>query len=152
MFGEVVEGKMILNDLGKIAHNEWSKTGEIRTNIIVDEFIIMPNHVHGILIVNDDLDHECMGRDVLPKRLYNGDHKKMSDISPPKNSLSTVIRFFKRQTTIHARKTCIDFLWQPNYYDRIIRNEKELNRIREYIIQNPEQWTEDSNDMGNLYI
>jgi REP element-mobilizing transposase RayT len=67
----------------------------------------------------------------------------MSEISPTKNSISVAIRFFKRQTTVSLRTIIPHFSWQPNYHDHIIRNEDELNRIREYIFRNPENWKQD---------
>jgi REP element-mobilizing transposase RayT len=148
LFGEIVDEKMVLNDLGKIAFDEWQKTEEIRKNILVDEFVVMPNHLHGILMIN-----ETKGRDVLAKRLYGGEHKNMSKISPSKNSISVIIRFFKRQITKYARKnTNIFTVWQSNYYDRIVRNEDELNRIREYILQNPAKWENDRNNAENIFM
>ena len=127
----------------------WEKTEEIRKNIVVDAFVVMPNHLHGVLIINDT--NAC--RDVLSKRLYVGPHKKLSKISPKKNSISMIIRFFKRQATKYARAhTDIFTVWQSNYYDRIIRNENELNRIREYIIRNPEKWDEDRNNTENIFM
>ena len=159
-FGKIIDGQMILNETGKIVHDEWKKTASIRKNIIVDEFIIMPNHIHGILIINNnDNTHNINdtdvlpndtdvlpngGRDVLAKRLYDGNHKNMSEISPEKNSISVIIRFIKRQSTIRIRKTIPGFKWQPNYYDHIIRNKSSLNRIRNYIKNNPKNWKNDS--------
>ena len=72
LFGEIVDEKMILNDLGKIAFDEWQKTEEIRKNILVDEFVIMPNHLHGILMINEANGKDVLwdGKDVLAKRLY----------------------------------------------------------------------------------
>lgn len=138
LFGDIVNGEMVLNDLGKIVADEWKKTEKIRKNITIDEFVIMPNHVHGILMVDNNY---C--RDVLSKRLYTGKHLQMSKISPTKNSISTTVRFFKRQTIIESRKINPNFVWQSNYHDRIIRDEDELNRIREYIIWNPQNWKKD---------
>ena len=97
-----------MNELGKIAETEWKRTAEIRKNIRIDEFVIMPNHIHGILWIENNPERR---RDVLPKRLYNGDHPKMSEISPTKNSISMAIRFFKRQTTVNSRQIIPDFAW-----------------------------------------
>ena len=114
----------------------------------LDEFVVMPNHFHGILIVDHGIDR----RDVLPKRIYNGVHKKMSEISPNKNSISTAIRFFKRQTTIHARKINPQFAWQPRFYDVIIKNEKSFHNIRRYIKMNPAKWQRDRNKQKGLFF
>lgn len=140
-------------EIGTIAADEWQKTAEIRKNIELDTWVVMPNHFHGILIVNNDDDISrgdvSRRRDVLAKRLYeyNGSHPKMSEISPIKNSISTAIRFFKRQTTIRSQTINSDFTWQPRFYDRVIRDESELNRIRAYIQQNPQNWADDENNL-----
>ncbi len=177
-FGEIINHKMVLNELGTLATEEWQKSGIIRNNIIIDEFIVMPNHIHGIVFLNNNIQpnndklndgerngderndgERNDGRDVLAKRLYEnanenenanknenkyrGNHKKMSEISPSKKSISVMIRFFKRQTSIYGKKINPDFQWQSNYYDHIVRNDKALNDIRKYIINNPRNWKED---------
>jgi len=144
-FGKIIDNEIVLNELGQIAKNEWEQTAEIRENVKIDEFVIMPNHIHGILWINNESNRR---RDVLAKRLYDGEYPKMSEISPTKNSISMAIRFFKRQTTVKSRKIFPDFKWQPNYYDHIIRNSDELNRIRNYIIKNPKMWKRDRNNKG----
>ena len=143
---------MVLNELGRITQDEWKKTGIIRKNVMVDEFVIMPNHLHGILVIENDCSESDERRDVLLKRLYWGPNPHMSKISPHKNSISVAIRFFKRQTTIRIRKIFPNFSWQSNYYDRIIRNKEELNRIREYIIWNPKAWENDRNNSENISV
>ena len=145
-FGEILGEKMVLNDIGEIVADEWKRTAEIRPHIFLDEWVVMPNHFHGILVVRND----C--RDVLPKRLYGGVHKKMSEISPTKNSISTAIRFFKRQTTIRAKKINPQFAWQTRFHDHIIRNEKSLGNIRNYVQQNPALWHRDRNNNSGLWM
>ena len=71
-FGEISDAKMKLNEIGEIVVREWTRIAEIRPHIFLDEFVVMPNHFHGILIVDHGIDR----RDVLPKRLYHGVHKK----------------------------------------------------------------------------
>ena len=147
-FGEISDAKMELNEIGQIVVREWKRIAEIRPHIFLDEFVVMPNHFHGILIVDHGIDR----RDVLPKRIYNGVHKKMSEISPNNNSISTAIRFFKRQTTIHARKINPQFAWQPRFYDVIIKNEKSFHNIRRYIKMNPAKWQRDRNKQKGLFF
>ncbi len=136
LFGEVVDGEMVLNELGEIVHDEWQKTSEIRPNVVVDEFIVMPNHVHGILILNSN-------------KRRDTEHRVSTEAfgKPTKNSIPTIIRSYKATVTkkINERNNyfCAK-IWQPNYHDRIIRNENELNRIREYIQQNPNNWEDDN--------
>lgn len=135
-FGEIKNGKMQLSEIGKIVAIEWIKTEQIRSHIILGQWMIMPNHFHGILIVNND---------GLQKRSnkYYGSNPQMSQISPTKNSISTAIRFFKRQTTIESRKINPNFAWQSRFHDHIIRNENEFNRISQYIMFNPRNWKND---------
>lgn len=158
-FGEIRDGEIRLSKIGEIAADEWKESAEIRKYVYLGEWVVMPNHLHGILILdNAEYTNDGKCRDVLPKRLYktkrfyghdgdhhgyDGDHPQMSKISPAKNSLSTIIRFFKRQTTIRARQITPDFAWQPRFHDRIIRNEPEHQRIAEYIYNNPVNWERD---------
>jgi REP element-mobilizing transposase RayT len=164
-FGKIIKRKMCLSEIGEIVEKEWKKTAEIRKNIKLDKFVIMPNHFHGILeILDNEINRgdilQIRGdvlargdvlprRDVLAKRLYaykqNRDFSfkkqnlKMSKISPIKNSIPLIIRFFKRQTTIQIRKINKNFQWQSRFHDRIIRNENALNNIRFYIKNNPKR-------------
>ncbi|MFQ5686668.1 MAG: transposase, partial [Candidatus Scalindua sp.] len=89
LFGHITEERMILNNAGRFANKCWLETPEHFPHVALDEFIVMPNHIHGIIIIND-------------MNVYN--------------------------------------VWQRNYYEHIIRNEKELNKIREYIMYNPLKW------------
>ena len=116
---------MILSDIGKIALHEWKQISILRSYMTLGAYVIMPDHIHGIININNDgaddhkdvlPDKEAVPdvcKDVLPKRLYTGPHPKMSQISPDKKSISTAIRFFKRQTSIQAKKIDPDFTWLP---------------------------------------
>ena len=134
---------MHLNKFGKIVETEWIKTSEIRKNILLDEYIILPNHLHGIIFINNEYSAVAATRRVastksLP-RLQSG-------------SIGAIIGQFKSIVTKQIntlRKTSGLPLWQKNYYEHIIRNEKELNRIREYIISNPMQWEIDIENPDN---
>ena len=149
LFGEILDGKMVLNDLGKIAYQEWEKTEKIRKNIYVDEFVVMPNHVHGILVI----DESEICRDTV-HRVSTGPQIQQFG-KPTKNSIPTIIRSYKATVTkqIHEKGFLLDQkIWQSNYYDRIVRSEDELYRIQEYIIRNPEKWDEDRNNTENIFI
>ena len=132
-FGEIKNSRMYLNDLGKIVNEEWLKSTKIRKNIELDYYVIMPNHFHGILIITETVCKD-VARNVSTNKIY-------SDISPVSGSLSAIIRGFKSAVTnqIHNYGEK-HFSWQPRFYDRIIRNERELNAIRNYIGQNPLRW------------
>ena len=123
-FGKIKNEKMILNEIGKIAEKYWIEIPKHFPNIELDEYIIMPNHIHGIIII--DPDNNVRVENFRPQR---------------KTDLSNVIKGFK----IGVTKWCntnnfINFKWQRSFHDRIIRNEKELFNIRNYIKQNPLKW------------
>ncbi len=140
LFGDVVDGEMRLNDFGLIVYEEWFHSSEMRQEIALfpDEFIIMPNHIHGIIwIVETDADHVgAPGRAPLPSPSRAPFHR-------PPRSLGSFVAGFKSITTkrINAlRGTPGAPVWQRNYYEHIIRDEKSLNRIRQYIAANPLRW------------
>ena len=127
LFGQIIKGEMELNGYGQIVQAEWLKTAQIRTNLVVDEFIAMPNHVHGIIVINN-LSRGTMHRAPTPIREQFG--------KPVSNSIPTIIRGFKSAVTIRIRKLLRDpdfLVWQRNYYEHVIRNETDLEEIREYI-------------------
>ena len=133
IFGKIVDEEMRLNDKGAIVYAEWLRTTEIRINVITDEFIIMPNHLHGIIMINN-------GRGVLQYAPTE------SPFRSPSQTIGAIIRGFKSATTKQInelRGTPGKPVWQRNYFERVIRDEDELNRIREYIIFNPAKWAVD---------
>jgi len=134
IFGKVMNGEMELNEYGKIVKQEWYKTGEIRKNIDLDEFIVMPNHVHGIInIVGAHCNVPLHGRIEKFGRSTS-------------NSIPTIIKLFKSTVTKQInqkRNTPKHPVWQRNYYEHVIRNENDLRHIREYIVNNPAKWEED---------
>ena len=134
-FGRVVNSKMRINEVGKVAENCWLEIPNHFANVELDYFVIMPNHVHGIIIINP----EC--RDVACNVSTEQQNNFMSKISPNKNTLSVIVRSFKSAVSklVH-QKLDNNFAWQQRYYDRIIRNEKELYHIRKYIELNPMKW------------
>ena len=161
-FGEIQNGKMKLSNFGKIIHNEWYKSFEIRTELFADEFVVMPNHIHGIVFLksNDEIDDtvepngtvETHDRASLQK---NHTHSSLRKNQRKPKSISSFVAGFK-SATVREIDNLIDsnnlkiekfnrnnLLWQRNYWDKIIRNEKEYNHIAEYILTNPENWEKD---------
>lgn len=152
LFGEIVKGEMVLNDVGKIARDEWFKTSKLRPHVKLneDEFMIMPNHGHGIIWIVDD------GNDVGALR-GNAQSRAEQRSAPTKtvkpHSLGAVVRAYKSAVTYAANtadKTRGSVLWQRNYYEHIIRNDRELNNIRWYIINNPLNWQLDRDNFQNI--
>ena len=129
LLGKVVNDSMELSAPGKIAKNNWLKIPYLRPNIGLDEFIIMPNHFHGIVIINGNLN--VRATDSVAPTLRA-------------NSLGSILGQFKSASTKEIQKSHIShFKWQRNYWERVIRDEAELNRIRKYIIENPINWNKD---------
>ena len=146
-FGNIINGKMQLSQIGKIAQQYWSEIPQHSKYTYLDEYVIMPNHVHGIIIINNP---NSPRRDV-PWNVPTVDgewdlSQTMSKLSPKSESLSVIIRSYKSSVTRWSRRNGDDiFLWQSRFYENIIRDEKSLNNIRRYIIDNPAKWIKDRN-------
>ncbi len=126
---------MILNEPGNIIEEEWLKTKNLRTNVDLDYYVIMPNHFHGIIILKDV---ETSRWDVS-KENETGHRPVSTQLQP--NSLGSIIGQFKSICTKRIRKLGYDqFQWQSRFYDHIIRNESDLRIIRNYIQNNPTKW------------
>lgn len=147
IFGNVVNDEMVLNDYGKIAEQEWLRTAEIRNEVELDEFQVMPNHFHGIIIMNDAVGDVGADR-VRPNRVrpQTNDIRPRTKLSRKPKSLGSILAGFKSAVTSRIIKLRHDDkvrVWQNNYYEHIIRNEQDLYRIREYIQNNPLKWALD---------
>ena len=133
LFGDVIDGKMILNDAGQVADKYWREIPEHYPNTNLDEYVIMPNHIHGIIVIDNT--QNVGAKNISPLR---------SQFRSPSQTIGSIIRSFEIAVTKWFRKnTKIYMVWQRNYYEHIIRNENELNRIRKYIIENPLKWQDD---------
>jgi REP element-mobilizing transposase RayT len=125
--------------LRQIAEQCWINIPHHVSNVELDEWVVMPNHLHGVLFI-----HSTMN---APAESFQ------RGFSPPqKNSLGLIVRTYKGAvTTLCRRAGNLEFRWQRNYYEHIIRNEAELNRIRQYIMGNPSNWeTDDENPKRRL--
>lgn len=130
MLGTIINDEIQLNDLGNIVEECWNGIPKHFENIELDEYIIMPNHIHGIITICE-CDNCCRGEITSPLH---------------KPTLGEIIAYFKYQSTKLINKiqgTSGKRFWQRSYYDRIIRNEKELNNIRDYVLNNPIKWQYD---------
>jgi|688.fasta_scaffold05694_21 REP element-mobilizing transposase RayT len=151
LFGEIRNGKMLLNQIGKIVAQEWLKSAEIRQEIVLDEWIIMPNHLHGIVVIdkkddNDLKDDNNKGASLAPLQRNELGKRK------PK-SLSSFIGGFKSSVTKRIKSICDHpnpVIWQRNYHEIIVRDENQLNQIRQYIMNNPQKWDKDPEKPDNL--
>jgi len=119
--GQIIDGKMTLSDTGRIVHDFWIQIPVHFPNVSVDMFVVMPNHVHAILMIE--------GR---------------GGVTPPlRPTLGQIVAYYKHQTTAQINQlddnAGVPF-WQRGYYERIIRNERDLQAIRKYILENPLKW------------
>jgi putative transposase len=138
LFGKVVDGAMAVSDFGQIAVEEWERTAQLRPYVRLDAFMVMPNHVHGIVWI---VDGDAVGaqRRCAPTP---------TNVLP--RSLGAIIRAFKSIVTRRInqiRSTPGAPVWQRNYYEHIVRNERELNAVREYIQNNPVNWPADTENV-----
>ncbi|MEN6572502.1 MAG: transposase [Anaerolineaceae bacterium] len=146
IFGRIIDHQVQLSVYGQIVRDEWLKTSQIRSDIDLDEFIVMPDHFHAIVFFVECFDvgaHSCAP-------LQKGENPKLPFRLP--RSLGSLVAGFKSSVTakintpsnLPGRK-----IWQRNYYDHVIRNEEDLERIREYILENPFKLGEDNSlDIG----
>ena len=145
-FGEIKKGNMEFSKIGDIVHKFWLEIPKHFPFVNLGEFVVMPNHIHGIIIIdkNDNNAHpvETPKLDVstmtTTPKTNGGKNPKWKP-----NILGSIINQYKRICTINARKTNRNFAWQSRYYDHIIRDKKSFNKISEYIINNPINWGKD---------
>lgn len=144
LFGDVRDGQMVLSAMGAVADACWRAVPEHYPNVRVDAYVIMPNHVHGVLEIMDvgAQDFVNVGaQDFVPPR-SDGKTHKFGKIIP--RSVATIVRGFKTGVTKWAREnTDVHVAWQRNYYEHIVRDDEALNRIRQYIRNNPARWPQD---------
>jgi putative transposase len=139
-FGDVVaeaDGTALLNKstIGQIAHNNWLDIPNHFSFIELDDFVIMPNHIHGILYINK------------PDKIS----WELNKFGKQSQNLASVVRGFKASVKTYATTNSIEFDWQPRYHDHVIRNEKEYLNICRYITNNPGEWLLNGDNEDNLY-
>ncbi len=152
-FGVVTGGQIHLSPIGEIAHAYWLAIPQHTVGrVALDAFVVMPDHIHGIIvIVNDDpLDNgdnkvetlHCNAVETLQCNVSTRNpNNPMARISPTAGSLGAIVRSYKSAVSHWCKKNGhADFKWQARFYDRIIRDEGALRRIRQYIAENPMRW------------
>jgi putative transposase len=150
LFGDIVDGGMQLNEFGEIVRDECLKgIQEHFNNVSLDEYMVMPNHVHKIIIINSN----CRGEVASPSLKTRNPLTKGGETPPLCHpTLGQIVAYYKYQSTKyinHIRNHPGMPVWQRNYYEHVIRNESEFHRIREYIINNPLHWDDDENNPAN---
>ncbi|MBI3579254.1 MAG: transposase [Ignavibacteriales bacterium] len=153
LFGEIANEQMRVNKYGTIVQDCWDGLTKHYPNVELDQFVVMPNHVHGIVAILDDpLVGAGSPRPNSNITVNTGARKPRPYQYKP--TLGQIIGYFKYQSTKHInelRNTPGRPVWQRGYFEHIIRNEKSLNRIREYIHTNPQRWDFDHENLSAEY-
>ena len=147
LFGEISNGEMRLNEIGLVVRKEWPRSADIRREIHLDAFVIMPNHLHGIVLIVHDVSSSVGATGGRPYRGCQPErHSARPAPGPQKHSLALFIGGFKSACTRSINESLGTRgipVWQRGYYDHAIRNDRVLRAIREYIGANPLRWTYD---------
>ena len=136
MFGDVVDDVVVLNDLGRIAEEEWQASTGLRKEIELDRYVVMPNHLHGLVFFRS--------QNPLPEE--GADPAAQPCQRRPRRSLGSFIAGFKSAVTrrINRRRSSAGGrVWQRNYWEHVVRSERALDAIRRYIDNNPARWSFD---------
>ena len=151
-FGEIKNGKMHLSNLGVIADIFWHEIPARKSIVKLGEYVIMPNHMHGILIIDETNptstkspknNIKTTDSSIRPNPNPPQKNEIMSQKSPKSNSVSTIIRSYKSAVTKHANRLDIPNGWQSRFHDHIIRDDAAYQRISTYIKNNPKNWRDD---------
>ncbi|HAI74128.1 MAG TPA: transposase [Candidatus Moranbacteria bacterium] len=171
-FGEIIDEKLQETKQSKICMACWLDLPNHYSNCILDEFVIMPNHAHGIIVIQNHNNLSIAVKNISTDQTFAKKRSSIEIVLPvetgfkpvsisvdvrktKRHSVSEIMRGFKtftaRKINDYSKTQGLPF-WQSRFYDRIIRNEDELNRIREYIFNNPANWEKDRNNMENMYM
>ncbi len=152
IFGEIQNNKMVLNESGRVAEKCWREIPDHFPNAKLDEFVVMPNHVHGLIWIENS--------NKIIKRVGNADLRSLQipcspqtqsqKIDRTKMAIPKIIHGFKSSVTriIRQQNSATHSVWQKSFHDHVIRDDDELNRIRDYIWQNPKNWEKDENNFS----
>ncbi|MDD3050322.1 MAG: hypothetical protein PHR06_04185 [Candidatus Cloacimonetes bacterium] len=155
-FGKIESGKIKLSEIGKIAEKYWFEITQHFPFVKLGSFVVMPNHIHGIIIIDktnvetqNDFVVETQDNNMVVVETQNLASLQLrygetaNHFGPQSKNLASIIRGYKIGVTKNARIINPNFKWQPRYYDHIIRDEKSFYNISNYIINNPINWHED---------
>lgn len=161
LFGEVTDGEMRLNAAGRMAHGTWDELPSFYRGIVVDAFVVMPNHIHGIIALVGWNIKTMVGAGpcACPDDAETQDDGQPQGIAPTL-SLADVVHRFKTLTTKryvdgvkqHGWPAFTGRLWQRNYYEQVVRSKSSWNRVRNYIAHNPRHWESDRENPGAVSV
>ena len=145
LFGHVVDGEMYQNEYGRIVSACWGELPYHYPRIDLDAFVVMPNHVHGVILLRDDDNPDATGAGSKPAPTKPNEANRYG--------LPEIVRGFKTFASRRIneyRNASGAPVWQRNYYERVIRNGNELTAVRQYILANPASWAADADNLVNL--
>jgi REP element-mobilizing transposase RayT len=146
-FGKIAEEIMRLSEMGEIVRYEWLRIPAIRSNVTLDQWVIMPDHLHGIIVIHPETPPaprpvETPPSESVPGCVPCGGVSTQSPWKP--GTLGVIINHFKSRCTKSIRAAGgMDFAWQSRFYERILRDEQALQNVRAYIRLNPARWAND---------
>jgi putative transposase len=141
-FGDIIDNKMMLSDLGIMVKEYWIEIPTHFPIVSIDEFVIMPDHIHGIIMIKPLMNgnSDDLQMDMLKLGVSTG--AKSRNPFWNSNSLGLIINQFKRICTIKSKELGLDLVWQLRFYDHIIRSKIELENTRQYIWDNVNNWNQ----------
>ena len=145
-FGKIENGKMILSNVGILADVFWHEIKNHNKNVELGEFVVMPNHVHDILILNNNETVAGNGNGVGKPSVVKSNEQTIGQQrfqNIGKNSISSIIGYYKSAVTKHAHRSGFEFGWQTRFHDYIVRDDDSFQTITNYILNNPTNWQED---------
>ena len=160
ILGSIENGEMILSDIGRMTHQCWQEIPAHFPFTRIDEFVVMPNHIHGIIVIDKPFTVETQNLASLQQnelaqfseQTQNLASLQQNIVESPKNqfgpqskNLASIVRGYKIGVKKWATMNNMSFQWLSRFHEHIIRNEPELNKIRDYIIHNPLNWKADEN-------
>lgn len=149
IFGKIENGKMILSNVGILANVFWYEIKNHHNNVELGEFVVMPNHIHGILILTNNESIDVDNDNVETGHALSQQHHNVQIIGKQrfqnigKHSVSSIIGSYKSAVSKHAHRLGFEIVWQTRFHDHIIRNNSSFQTITNYIINNPANWRDD---------
>jgi REP element-mobilizing transposase RayT len=151
LLGDVVDGRIRVNDAGQMVQRIWNDLSVKYPGIETDAFVVMPNHIHGIIVIVGAQFIAPINCNTINQTKKNESIKQGAINRAP--TVGEIVRAFKAQCT-HAinqiRNTPGHPVWQRNYYEHVVRNDDGMKRVREYVISNPAKWDNDENNPTNI--
>jgi putative transposase len=143
LLGRIDQDRIVLSDIGNTVQQMWGEIPDHYADVALDEFVIMPNHVHGIIVITPVGTRLVVS---VPSEKTLENETPLSAFSQPiSGSISVIVQQYKAGVKLWCNRHSFPyFQWQPRFYEHVIRNESDLNEIRNYIVNNPSQWMDDT--------